>query len=114
MGYNEFMAKIRHWDNQSAKWMMRHFYFLFFQVFLILIFLIFFVNVLRVIDIGPGVAHNSVIEQLLLSQTINGLVIVILLLLNSFWTLFIFSSIIRLSSTLREISFNTSKFKNVK
>ena len=111
MAFSDVMNKVRYWDNRSAKWMMRHFYILFFEFVLVAIFLVFFANVLHVINLGADVEKNNNIEQLLLIQSVNGLIIVILLLLNSFWMLYMFSSIIRFRSILKEISFNTSKWR---
>ena len=112
MGLNDFMAKVRYWDNRSAKWMMRHFYILFFEIFLVSIFVWCFINNLRLIDVSGAISQNNLIERLLLTQTINGVITIILLLLNSFWMLFIFGNIIRFRSLLKEISFHVSKRKN--
>ena len=109
MGFEDFMAKIRHWDNRSAKWMMRHIYILFFEVFLVVIFFAFFVNVISVINISADVSKSSIIERLLMAQSTSTLIIVLLLLLNSFWMLYMFSSVIRLRTILREMNFNLSK-----
>ena len=109
MGFEDYMSKIRYWDNRSAKWMMRHFYILFFEVFLVVIFFAFFVNVIQVINIGADVSKNNLIERLLMSNSVSTLIIVLLLLLNSFWMLYMFSSIIRLRTILREMNFNLSK-----
>ena len=111
MGLNDFMAKVRYWDNRSAKWIMRHFYILFFEIFLVSIFVWCFINNLRLIDVSVAVSPNNLIERLLLTQTINGVITIILLLLNSFWMLFIFGNIIRFRSLLKEISFHLSKRK---
>jgi len=111
MAFSDFMAKVRYLDSRSAKWMMRHFYILFFEFFLVAIFFFFFANTLHVINLGTDIDPNSILERLLLTQSVNGLIIVILLLLNSFWMLYMFNSIIRYRSILKEISFNTSKYK---
>ena len=109
MGFEDLMAKIRYWDNRSAKWVMRHLYILFFEIFLVVIFFAFFVNVIQVINISTDISKSNIIERLLLSQATNTLIIVLLLLLNSFWMLYMFSSIIRLRAILREMNFNLSK-----
>ena len=109
MSMQDFMAKVRHLDNRSAKWMMRHFYILFFEVFLVVIFFAFFVNVIQVFNIGADASKGNIIERLLMSQSVSTLIIVLLLLLNSFWMLYMFSSIIRLRAILREMNFNLSK-----
>ncbi len=106
MGYKNFMSKVRHWDNKSANWIMRHFYLLFFEAFLVLIFLFFFANTLKVIDLISIVSQrNNITESLLLTQSINTLLIVLLLLLNSFWMLYMFNSILRLRTVLKDIHY---------
>ena len=109
MGFGDFMVKVRELDNRSAKWIMRHFYILFFEIFLVLIFLGLFINTLQVINISDKVSPADVSERLLLSQSVNGLIIVLLMLLNSFWMLYIFNSMIRFRSLLKEINFNLRK-----
>ncbi len=109
MGFNEFMAKVRQLDNKMAKWMLRHFYILFFEAFLVFIFLLLFVNTLHVIDAFSLVNRSDAIQRLLFSQSVNQLLIVLLLILNSFWMLFVFNAIIRIRSLLRDISFTLSK-----
>lgn len=111
MAFSDFMAKVRYWDSRSAKWMMRHFYILFFEFFLVAIFLIFFANTINVINLAADIGKTSTLTQLLLTQSINGLLIVLLLLLNSFWMLYMFNSVNRYRSILKEISFNTSKLR---
>lgn len=111
MAVNDLMAKVRYWDNRSAKWMMRHFYIFFFEVFLVAIFVWCFTNNLHLIDISSLLARTSLVERLLLTQTINSVIIIVLLLLNSFWMLFIFGNIIRFRSLLKEMNFNLSKRK---
>ena len=109
MGSEDFMAQIRYWDNRSAKWMMRHFYILFFEIFLVVIFFAFFVNVIQVININADISKSSIVERLMMSQSVSTLIIVLLLLLNSFWMLYMFSSILRLRGILREMNFNLNK-----
>jgi len=111
MGLQAFMGKIRYLDNQIAKWMLGHFYILFFQIFLVFIFFLAFINVLKVIDINDLVGQNNLIERLLLVQATNSNLIIVLLLLNSFWMLFVFSGIIRIRSLLKDIHFNLSRGK---
>ncbi len=109
MGFADFMVKVRHWDNLSAKWILRHFYILFFEVVLVLIFLGALFNSLNVIDVSVDVAKGNILERILLIQTWFSVIIVILMLLNSFWLLYIFSIISGFRHTLKEISFNTGK-----
>ena len=109
MNFNEFMAKVRYWDNQSVKWMMRHFYILFFEIVLVVIFLGLYVSALKAIDLSVRVSKDNVIENLVLTQTISLLILVFLLLMNSFWMLYIFNGITRIRTTLRDISFNLNR-----
>ena len=108
------MNKVRYWDNRSAKWMMRHFYILFFEIVLVLAFLAFFVNTIQVINASIDVSKNSTLENLLLTQSMNGLIIVFLLLMNSFWMLYMFNGIIRIRMILRDISFQLNRRRGEK
>ena len=109
MGFNEFMAKVRHWDNQSVKWMMRHFYILFFEIVLVLIFLALFVNAIKVIDLSVDVTKDNIFENLMLTQSFSLLLLVFLLLMNSFWMLYMFNAIIRIRTNLRDINFTLTR-----
>ena len=48
-------------------------------------------------------------ERLLLQQSINTLIIVFLLLLNSFWMLYVFNEIMRMRAVLKDINFGLSR-----
>ena len=109
MFFNDFMNKIRQWDNRASQWIIRHFYILFFEIILVLIFLAVFANALKVINAAIDMHKDSVVERLLMTQSVNTLLIVILLLFNSFWMLYIFSSLLRLRSLLKNIDFNLSR-----
>ena len=109
MSYQDFMNKVRYWDNMAAKWMLRHFYILFFEFFLVALFLIFFFNTVQFIDYSFDIGKDNTVERLLLTQTVYNVVIVLLLLLNSFWMLYIFNCIMRIQSTLKDLNFNLSK-----
>ena len=110
MAFSDFMGKVRYWDNRLAKWMIRHFYILFFEIVLVVIFLGLFAITMRVIDVSTGIKHGAV-EQLLLLQVIISILITFLILLNSFWILYIFSELLRTRSVLKEINFNLTKRK---
>lgn len=112
MGYNEFMNAIRHWDNLTAKWLLRHFYFTFFQIILVLIFILWFVNTLNVIDLKNQVDPNQTLEKILLTQSVNSTLIVVLLLLNSFWLLFIFRGFQRVITLLRDMNHNLNRMRS--
>ena len=114
MNFEDFMNKVRHWDNLTAKWMMRHFYFMFFQIVLVVIFLFWFTNTLSVIDVNLQPVSSTNLERLLKIQTVNTSIIVIILLLNSFWVLYMFNGLQRLHGLLRDISYHISKLRLVK
>ena len=109
MGYTDFMNKVRQWDNRSAQFIVRHFYILFFEIILVVIFVATFINSLKIIDVGIDLQKNNILERLLMAQTVNTLLIVILLLFNSFWILYIFNSLLRLRNVLKNIDFNLSR-----
>ncbi len=114
MAYSDFMKKVRYWDNLTAKWILRHFYLMFFQIILVLVFVGWFINTLHVIDISFESNKHDILERLLLTQSINTTIIVLLTILNSFWLLYLFSGIQRLRSILKDISYNTSKIHQLK
>jgi hypothetical protein len=109
MSFNDFMNKVRQWDNRAAQWIVRHFYILFFEIILVIIFLAGFANALKIIDVNTDMHQGTIVERLLMAQSVNTLLIVVLLLFNSFWILYIFSSLLRLRSVLKNIDFNLSK-----
>ena len=112
MSFQDFMSKVRQLDNRVAKWMMSHFYIIFFEFVLVIIFFYFFFNMLWSLDIANEISTRSTTEQLLLQQTTNTNIIIILLLLNSFWMLFMFNGMNRLRIILKDISFNLLRRKH--
>ena len=111
MSFDDFMAKVRHWDSHFARWMMRHFYILFFEFVLVIIFFWFLFTLLKSIDAASQVTANDITNQLLLTQSTTTLIIALLLLLNSFWMLYIFNHMDRLRVILKDISFSLSRRK---
>ena len=111
MAYNDFMNKVKQWDNRAAQWMGRHFYIILFEAILGLIFLFAFVNALRILNTGFDVPKNNVAEQLLLAQSFNSTLIVMLLLLISLGVLNIINANSRLRSVLKNIEYNLSKHR---
>lgn len=111
MAFADFMNKIRHLDNLVAKWMMRHFYFLFFQIVLIGIFLVWFVNLFKVINTSVLPHESNLMEELLKTQSINTTLITFLMLLNSFWILYIFNGMMRMHNSLKDMSYHLSRLR---
>lgn len=109
MGFNDFMNTVRQWDNRTSQWIIRHFYILFFEAILVIIFVCVFANGLKFIDISIDLDKHSVVQRLLMMQSLNTFFIVLLLLFNSFWMLYIFSSLLRLRTLLKNIDFNLSR-----
>ncbi|HLF17303.1 MAG TPA: hypothetical protein VI749_00205 [Candidatus Omnitrophota bacterium] len=111
MSFNDFMNQIRQWDNTIAKWLMRHFYFMFFQLVLLIIFGFWLTNTVQMIDVSFQLSESSLMERLAVTQTINTSIIVLILLLNSFWVLYVFNGIQRIRNILKDINFNISKLR---
>ena len=112
MSYKDIISKVRYWDNLTAKWIMRHFYFMFFQAVLLIIFLFWFVNMFDVIDANFQASKTpSVSDHILAAQSVNMTIIVLLILLNSFWMLFVFSAIQRISTLLRDTNYHLSRLR---
>jgi len=106
------MTKIRYWDNLVAKWLMRHFYFMFFQIVLFIVFLFWFVNMFNVIDVNYQTSRSSVLERAIMTQSVNSTIMVLLLLLNSFWMLYVFNGIQRITNLLKDINYNVHRLIN--
>ena len=112
MPYKDFITKIRYWDNLTAKWLMRHFYFTFFQIILMVIFFVWFMNMFNVIDSSYELPENGTpIQHILAAQSVNMTIVVLLLILNSFWTLFIFGAIQRIGNLLRDVTYHLSRLR---
>src|SRR3989338_658261 len=112
MSYKNILTTIRYWDNMTAKWLMRHFYFMFFQIILVAIFLVWFVNMLTVIDSSYQIPETGTpAEHILAAKSINMTIVVALVLLNSFWMLFIFSGIQRIGNLLKDITYHLSRLR---
>ena len=111
MKYHDLLTKIRYWDNLTAKWFIRHFYFMFFQIILVAIFVLWFINLFGVIDAVLTPNEQTNLEKILTTQSINQTIIVFLMLLNSFWFLFVFNNIQRMRTLLRDISYHLSRLR---
>ena len=110
MSFQDFMTKIRYVDNQVARWIMRHFYFMFFQAVLLVIFLFWFVNMFKVIDATYQTPNNDLAGQVQIGQLVNSTLLVLLMILNSFWLLFIFNIQQRILNVLKELNFIMNRF----
>ena len=109
MAYNDFMNKVKQWDYRAAQWMGRHFYIILFEIILGLIFVFAFINALKILNTSFAVQRNNITEQLLLTQSFNSMLIVMLLILISLGILNIINSNSRFRNVLKNIEFNLSK-----
>src|ERR1019366_3690435 len=105
MGYNDLMNKVKQWDNRAAQWMGRHFYIILFEVILAIIFLFAFINTLKIISISLDIQKDNVTDQLLLTQSLGSLLIVMLLILIALGVLNIINNNSRLRNVLKNIEF---------
>jgi len=103
------MNRVKQWDNRAAQWMGRHFYIILFEIILAIIFVFAFINGLKILNINFNIQKYSVTDQLLLAQSFNSILIVMLLILISLGILNIVNANSRLRGVLKNIEFNLSK-----
>lgn len=106
------MNTVRQWDNRSNQWFVRHFYVLFFEMILIAAFVMFFILSINTMNSAADIERTSITERLLINQNYLGLLIVFLMLLNSFWMLFMFSGMLKIRNVLKNMDFNLSRQKS--
>jgi len=109
MNFQDFMNSVKKLDKRSSQWFVRHFYVIFFEIILVVVFFLFFVVTINTLNTAADARYRTGVEQLLINQSIIGLLVLFLLLLNSFWILFMFSGILRQSNILKNIDFNLSR-----
>lgn len=108
----DIMNKIRQLDHIFARWLLRHFYFIFFQVVLIGLFFFFLLLTFKTIDVADTITSPYSVERMLFHQNIQMLVVILLLLLNSFWMLYMFNGLERIRGLLKDINFNLIRRRN--
>lgn len=111
MNYQDFASKLRQWEIKSNQWFLRHSFVLFLPIILAC-FVALFVIAINLINISPDINRGTTIERLLLSQNISTLFIIFLILLNSFWMLFMLASLFRIRAVLKNVDFNLSRRRN--
>jgi len=111
MSWEDVLSKVRQIDNFLARWLLRHFYFLFFELVLVILFFVFLFQILHTLDLASEAASQNLLEKLIAQQNINTLLILGLLFLNSFWMLFMFNGMERLRVLLKDIGFNLARRK---
>ncbi|MBZ0167562.1 MAG: hypothetical protein K8I00_12220 [Candidatus Omnitrophica bacterium] len=112
MAFKELIQKLKYWDHLAARWLMRHFYFTFFQLVLLVIFVFWFRNLLNVIDINLHQTDKTFVEAILTTQNVNTSILVVLLLLNSFWMLYILNALQRLANLIKDVSYNINRLRS--
>ncbi len=112
MGVSDLFSKVRQLDNLFARWLMRHFYFIFFEFVLVGVFFLYFYEAKRTLDQLTLTSSTTKVEALLGQQNINTLIIGALMILNSFWMLYMFNGIERLRVILKDISYSLMRRKS--
>lgn len=112
MALKDYIQKLKYIDHLTARWLMRHFYFTFFQLVLLVIFVFWFRNLLSVIDINLHQSDKTFVEAILTTQNVNSTIIVVLLLLNSFWMLYILNAMQRFANLLKDVSYNINRLRS--
>ncbi len=111
MASKDFVKKLQHLDHKTARWLMRHFYFTFFQLVLLIVFVFMFRNLLNVIDIGYHLPDQTGIEASLHTLNVNSIIIGVLLFLNSFWMLYMLNALQRLGNLIKDVSYNINRLR---
>ena len=109
MSFNDFMSKIRHWDSLITRWIMRQFYL--FQIPLWIIFFVWLFNTLNIIDTQGHITETMIAEKIQQTQSINVAILILILLLNSFWMLYMFNALQGIRLLLKDINYNTGRLK---
>ncbi|MBF0620172.1 MAG: hypothetical protein HQL19_08400 [Candidatus Omnitrophica bacterium] len=104
--------KIRQWDIRSNQWFSKNFSILIFELVLVVIFIFFIDNLVNLINISDSINHANIIERLMFSQSGLMLLIVLLLLFNSFLMLYLFNNMLRIRSVLKNMDFNLGRRKS--
>jgi magnesium-transporting ATPase (P-type) len=112
MAYRDFMNKVRYWDNILSRWLMRHIYFIFFEAILVVIFIVWFIKMFSIIDTTVQAQSGGLIERMMSLQTTNMAIITLLMLMNSFWMLYMFNSVQRLRAILKDMNYHIGKLRS--
>ncbi len=112
MKINDMLNKMRQWDNRSNQWFSKNFSVLLFEIVLGVIFVFFIDYMMNIIAISDQVKKASFTEQILLSQAGLTLLVVLLLLFNSFLMLYLFNNILRIRGLLKNLDYNMGRRRN--
>jgi hypothetical protein len=106
---DELSKKIRYWDHLVSKWLMRHFYFFFFHIVLFLIFITLIFNIVQMMGLNSSDNPDGSLHRLLLVQNYNIVLLVFLMILNGFWVLNMFQTLIRMTGLLKDMGYHISR-----
>lgn len=109
MAQNDFINRVKRWDNHASQWLSRHFYIFLFEIILAIIFLLAFLNTLRTLNASLNIQKNNALHQLAITQSINSTLIVMLLILIALGILNIINNNTRIRNILKNIEFNLSR-----
>ena len=63
-------------------------------------------------DINLHQTDKTTMETILINQNINSTIIAALVLLNSFWMLYILNALQRLANLLKDVSYNINRLRS--
>ncbi len=112
LSFHELSNKLRQWDNHSNQWFSKNFSILFFEIILGVIFFFFINTMMDIFAISAQAHKDNVIEQILLSQAGFMMLIVLLLIFNSFLMLYLFSNMLRMRGILKNLDYTMSRRRN--
>ena len=109
LSFNELANRLRQWDNRSNQWFSKNFSILFFEIILAAIFFFFINTMMDIFAISARVNRSNVMEQILLSQSGFMMIIILLLIFNSFLMLYLFSNMLRMRGILKNMDYTLSR-----
>jgi H+/Cl- antiporter ClcA len=109
LSFNELANKLRQWDNRSNQWFSKNFSILLFEIVLAIVFFFFINTMMDVFTISAQVSRSNILEQIMLSQTGFLMLIVLLLIFNSFLMLYLFSNMLRMRGILKNMDYSLSR-----
>lgn len=109
LSFNELANKLRQWDNRSNQWFSKNFSILLFEIILGVIFFFFINNMMDVFTLSAQVDRSHIMEQIMLSQSGFMMLIVLLLIFNSFLMLYLFSNMLRIRGILKNVDYSLSR-----
>jgi hypothetical protein len=112
LSFNDFTSKLRQWDNRSNQWFSKNFSILLFELILAVIFFFFINTMMDVFTLSSQVHRENMVEQILLSQSGFMMLIVLLLIFNSFLMLYLFNNMLKIRGVLKNLDYTMSRRRN--